>query len=141
MFHRRSRLNSDMDPTKPEVEAFIRWLAPQFGLNVETQLRQCQAESGFNQAAISPCNAIGLMQLLPDTAKDLGVDPKKWRENVTGGLRYMKQLRARYAGDYARALAGYNWGMGHLDKCLTVHGERWRDFLPTETKNYLNKIL
>ena len=59
---------------------------------------------------------------------------------VNGGLKYMASLKKKY-GEYPRALAAYNWGPGNLDRCLTVHGSDWRTFLPTETKNYLNKIL
>jgi len=129
-----------MTPTREDVENFIRWLAPQLGLDSDLHLRQCQAESGFNQAAISPCGAIGLMQLMPKTAESLKVDPKDWRQNVNGGLKYMASLKKKY-GEYPKALAAYNWGPGNLDKCLTAHGSDWRAFLPTETKNYLNKIL
>lgn len=127
-------------PTREEVEAFIRWLAPQFGLDPELHLRQCQTESGFNQAAVSSCGAIGLMQLMPATAAELKVDPRIWRENVTGGLRYMQRLRVRY-GEYDKALAAYNWGGGHLDRLLTTNATDWREHLPAETKNYLTKIL
>jgi soluble lytic murein transglycosylase-like protein len=129
-----------MNPTRTEIEQFIRWLAPQFGLDAELHLRQCHAESNFNQAAISPCGAVGLMQLMPATAAELKVDPKDWRQNVTGALKYMARLKAKY-GEYPKALAAYNWGGGHLDKCIAAHGDKWREHLPAETSAYLLKIL
>ena len=127
-------------PTKEEVTDLVRWLAPQFGLSPDLIIRQCNAESAFHQAAVSPCGALGLMQLMPATAKELGVDPKKWRENITGAMRYMQRLTKKY-GDCGKALAAYNWGPGHLDKLLTTNPKDWSDHLPKETKNYLIKIL
>ncbi|MBW2123451.1 MAG: lytic transglycosylase domain-containing protein, partial [Deltaproteobacteria bacterium] len=93
-----------------------------------------KAESDFNPQARSPSGATGLMQLLPSTAKDLGVtdlyDP---RQNVMGGTRYLAMLLNRYRGDIESALAAYNWGPGNL--------ERSRGRIPAETKQYVHRVM
>jgi soluble lytic murein transglycosylase-like protein len=94
-----------------------------------------QAESDFNVNATSPKGAMGLMQLMPDTARGLGVsnayDPE---QNVMAGTRYLKSLLDRYHGDVKLALAAYNWGMGNLERSTTGN-------LPEETRNYIARIM
>lgn len=130
-----------MNPTRPEIEQHIRDIAHVYGLPELYALKQCEVESSFDVNAVSPCNALGLFQLLPATAAELGVDPHDWKQNVKGGLKYMSQLWRLYKGDYAKALAAYNWGMGNLAKCIAKHGAAWREHLPAETQGYLKRIL
>lgn len=73
-------------------------------------------ESGFEQKALSPKGAIGLMQLMPGTAAGLGVDPNRVEENVHGGAMYLRSLLVRYHGDSALALAAYNAGPGAVKR-------------------------
>ena len=92
-----------------------------------------RAESDFNPDCTSSKGAMGLMQLMPDTAKDLGVErPYDISENVMGGTNYLKTLLDRYEGNTDLALAAYNWGMGNL--------ERNPENLPRETRDYIAKI-
>jgi soluble lytic murein transglycosylase-like protein len=96
-----------------------------------------RAESAFRQDAISAKGAIGLMQLMPETAKELGVDPKDPQQNVDGGTHYLRDLLARYEASPDQvllALAAYNAGPGAVEK---YHG------VPPypETRAYILRIL
>jgi len=103
-----------------------------FGVDPDLIRAVIQAESGFDPRAVSPAGAQGLMQLMPSTAKMLGVrDPFDPEQNVMGGTRFLKDLLQRYGGDVDSALAAYNWGPGNLEKGGS---------LPRETRNYLRKV-
>ena len=73
-------------------------------------------ESRFNHAAVSSKGARGVMQLLPKTASDLGVDPGDLKSNIDGGAAYLAQQLRRYGGDLRLALAAYNAGPGAVDR-------------------------
>lgn len=91
-------------------------------------------ESDYNPTAVSHAGAQGLMQLMPETAQELGVqDSFDPLQNLLGGSRYLKQLLVKYDGDLDHALAAYNWGQGNVDR----HG---LESMPEETRNYLTKI-
>ena len=92
-------------------------------------------ESGFNPSAVSPVGAIGLMQLMPDTAAGLGIsNPHDPVQNVLGGSKYLGQLWKKYHGDIPKVLAAYNAGSGAVDKYGGVPPY-------AETQNYVKSIM
>ena len=94
-----------------------------------------QTESGFRPDAVSPVGAQGLMQLMPTTAKDLGVsDPFDVEQNINGGAKYIRQMLDRFDGDLKLALAAYNSGPGTVNR---YNGE-----VPyRETRQYVQRVL
>jgi soluble lytic murein transglycosylase-like protein len=91
------------------------------------------AESGFQPSAMSPKGAIGLMQLMPATAQDLGADPHDPAQNVDAGTRYLRDLLEKYNYGLRHALAAYNAGPGAVDKYNGIPPYR-------ETIDYISRI-
>lgn len=117
----------------PALSRIIDRAASRYAVAPELIRAVIRAESGFDAQAVSPVGATGLMQLMPATARELGVnDPFDPEQNVMAGTRYLKTMLQRYHGDLGKALAAYNWGPGNLD--------RGRERLPTETRDYIAKI-
>lgn len=123
------------NPARQEIEAFARTKAQEHGVDPDLIVRQIQQESGFNPAAVSPAGARGVMQLMPGTARDLGVNPDDWRQNVDGGVRYMAQQMRDFNGDTELALAAYNAGPGNA----RARGKDWSRYTP-ETRNYVQAL-
>ncbi|OSP55625.1 lytic transglycosylase [Pseudoruegeria sp. SK021] len=96
-------------------------------------VRLVQQESGWNPTAVSPKGAMGLAQLMPDTARMLGVDPSDPEQNLLGGARYLRQQYDKF-GSWQLALAAYNAGPGAVQKHNGVPPYR-------ETQNYVRAIL
>lgn len=106
--------------------------------------RIMMAESGGDPNAVSPKGAFGLMQLMPETARDpgYGVTPMQNtspEENMRVGREYFDAMQQKYGGDTAKALAAYNYGPANVDRLLQQG--QFPQALPAETRNYVSKIM
>jgi soluble lytic murein transglycosylase-like protein len=107
--------------------------ADKYGLPRKLVRSLMSAESGGNPGAVSPKGAIGLMQLMPRTARDLGVDPNDPAQNVDAGVRYLRDLLVKYDSGLWHALAAYNAGEGAVQKYNGIPPYR-------ETLQYIQRI-
>ena len=137
--HRTSRGGRVASPLLRQTSAFdehIRAAAQKYGLAPPLLKAVMAVESNFNPAAISQKGATGLMQLMPETARDMFVydilDPK---QNIEGGARYLRHLHDRFGGDLERVLAAYNAGAERV--------RRSGGAVPAipETQAYVRKVL
>lgn len=117
------------------IEQMIADAARKYALPRSLVRAVARAESALNPAAVSPKGARGVMQLMPGTAKDLGVrdafDPE---ENIDAGARLLRQLLEKYEGRVAEALAAYNAGAGAVARAKGVPPYR-------ETRGYIRKVV
>ena len=106
-----------VDGWSPELKQMVDAASARFGVPRELVIAVSRAESAFRSDVTSPAGATGLMQLMPATAKGLGVtdieDP--W-QNIAGGTKYLRQLLDRFEGDVTRTVAGYNAGPNAVAK-------------------------
>jgi hypothetical protein len=117
----------------PAPEQLADRAAQKYGLPSSLLRSVMKAESGFDPQTVSPKGAIGLMQLMPSTARDLGADPRDPAQNVDAGARYLRALLERYDGRLRRALAAYNAGPAAVDRFGGVPPFR-------ETLDYVRRI-
>lgn len=123
------------------IQAMVQATAVQLGVDPSLALAVAAAESGFNPNAVSSAGAIGVMQLMPATAAQMGVsNPLDPQQNITGGLRYLSMLIGQFGGNVAQALAAYNWGPGNVQNAIAQLGTNWAQALPNETLDYVSKI-
>ena len=128
-------ISRDIEKTasQSEIESIIEKTSYRYNVDPDLTKAVVRAESDFRPGCTSSKGAMGLMQLMPATARELGVEnPYDPDENVDGGTRYLKQLLDRYNGDVNLALSAYNWGMGNV--------ERNPGQLPQETKTYISRV-
>jgi len=119
---------------REKITQMIREVSARYRVDAALVRAVIQTESNWNTNAISRTGALGLMQLIPGTARQLGIsnafDP---RQNLDGGVRYLHMLLERYNGDLDKALAAYNAGPGAVDRAGGI--PRFR-----ETRNYVQKV-
>jgi soluble lytic murein transglycosylase-like protein len=125
--------SSPLGSGKEWLEPIIAKASSRYGVETGLIKAVIKAESNFNPTAVSSAGARGLMQLMPGTARSLGVndsfDPE---QNVMAGTRFLRDLLDRYNGNMDSALAAYNWGPGNVDR----RPER----MPRETQDYLARV-
>lgn len=98
-------------------------------------------ESGGRADAVSPKGARGLMQLMPETAAELGVNANDPAQNVRGGVSYLGNMLNRYGGNVEHALMAYNWGPGNMDAWLRTGKGVNGQAMPAETRAYASGVL
>jgi soluble lytic murein transglycosylase-like protein len=105
------RANPGATRRRQELAPLVLAAADIHGLPEALLQAVIEVESNFNAGAVSPKGALGLMQLMPQTARQLGIaDPRDPAANIDGGARYLKELLARFGNDLPLALAAYNAG-------------------------------
>jgi soluble lytic murein transglycosylase-like protein len=118
-----------------EFEPIVKSVASEYGVDKNLVKAVIHAESGYNPNAVSPKGAQGLMQLMPKTAQGLKVpnsfDPK---DNIRGGVRYLRFLLDTFKGDVTLALAAYNAGLSRVNQYGGVPPYQ-------ETRNYISRVL
>lgn len=120
---------------KQDLDALVKDASERSRIDAEFLKALIKAESGFNPKAVSPKGARGLMQLMPATAKELGVaDSFDAKANIEAGTRHLLDLLKRYEYDAVKALAAYNAGASRVDRYKGVPPYR-------ETQAYVAKII
>lgn len=128
-------VSSTNGTSKSQIMSMISKISQKHGVDEKLVKALIKQESGFNAKATSKVGAMGLMQLMPSTAKGLGVqDAYNPVQNVDGGVRYLKSMLNKYNGNIILALAAYNAGPGAVDKYSGVPPY-------PETQNYVKNIL
>jgi soluble lytic murein transglycosylase-like protein len=123
------------DTSNKDINHIIKEKAEKYNLSEELISSIIKVESNYNPNAVSNKGAKGLMQLMPSTAMELGVNNIfDVEENIEGGSKYLRQLLNKYNGDIKTALAAYNSGMGNVQKYngIPPYGE---------TNKYITKVL
>jgi hypothetical protein len=110
------------------------------GLPSDFLLKTAFVESGGNPFAMSKAGAEGLMQLMPGTARQYGVDPFNPSQSISAAGEIYRHLLSKYGGRLDMSAAAYNWGEGNLDRDIARYGANWRSHLPRETEQYLDKL-
>lgn len=108
-----------------------------YGLPPDLLNRVAYQESRYNPDAVSKVGAIGLMQFMPATAADFGIDPRDPFQSIDAAGKYLAQLYRQFRS-WPLAIAAYNWGPGNMQKHLAKHGGLNVAALPDETRKYLS---
>lgn len=131
----RPKVQRAPDVDRHGYDKLIRRAAERYALPVALVKAVMSVESAFHPGAVSPVGAVGLMQLMPRTARSMGVrNPFDPKENIMGGARFLRFLADRYGGNLLFTIAAYNAGQGAVD--------RYKGVPPyAETQRYVRRVL
>lgn len=129
-----SKVLDDMPLADQNLSTLIEAASRKYKVDPKLVAAVAEVESNGNQNAVSSAGAIGVMQLMPDTAASLGVDPYNKQQNVEGGAKYLRQMLDTFGGDTRKAVAAYNAGPGAVKDYGGVPPYK-------ETQNYVSKVL
>jgi len=129
-----SKILDDMPLADQNLSTLIEAAARKYKVDPKLVAAVAEVESNGNQEAVSSVGAIGVMQLMPDTAASLGVDPYNKQQNIEGGAKYLRQMLDTFGGDLKKAVAAYNAGPGAVKDYGGIPPYR-------ETQNYVSKVL
>lgn len=130
----RSVFQSKINSGSESMDAIFDEAAAKYNISVDLVKAVAKAESGFNPNAVSKAGAIGVMQLMPATARSLGVsNPYDARQNIMGGAKYLKENLDRFNGNVSLALAAYNAGPNSVQKYGGIPPYK-------ETQNYVKTV-
>lgn len=121
-------------PLPPEYAGTIQRVSAQYGLSPDLLEAVIWQESRWHPGAVSPKGALSLMQLMPDTARQLGVDPRDPHASIEGGAHYLRQLLDKFDGNVELALAAYNSGPARVQRVRRIPN------IP-ETRAYVASII
>jgi len=141
MTNLKQDVNSDIKTGNVSIDEAVDKASKKYNVDKKLIMSVINQESSFNPNAISNSGAQGLMQLMPATAKELGVKNSfDVAQNVEGGTKYLKGLLDMYGNSKEMALAAYNAGSGTV-KNRGMHNANEVYKMPTETQNYVQKII
>lgn len=127
--------DTNVKPSKSQILDLVSKISDKYDMDEDLIKAVIKQESGFKTDAVSSAGAQGLMQLMPQTAKALGVkDAFNPVQNIEGGVKYLRNMMDKYNGNVILALAAYNAGPGNVDKYNGVPPFK-------ETQNYVKSIL
>ena len=129
-----STTGNSLSPQADSIRQLVSSSAKRQGVDPKLAMAVAKAESNFDAQAVSEVGAQGVMQLMPDTARSLGVNPQDTKENIEGGVAYLRQMLQQFQGDPAKAVAAYNAGPG----AVAAYGG-----IPPygETQEYVKRVL
>jgi soluble lytic murein transglycosylase-like protein len=118
-----------------DISKMVQFTAKKYGVDPKLAMAVAKVESNLSPDVVSSAGAVGVMQLMPETAQGLGVhNSKDPRENIDGGVRYLKQLITTFDGDVTKAVAAYNAGPQAV--------KNYNGIPPySETKAYVAKVM
>ena len=120
--------------TPADPKTLVKDAAARYSLPPKFVESVAKVESAMNPKAVSPKGAVGVMQLMPSTARALSADPNDPAQNIDAGTRLLRELLIKYNGDVVKALAAYNAGEGAVEKYNGLPPYR-------ETQNYVDKVI